>query len=44
LLIAQGVPLKVVSEVLGHSTIALTANIYGHLSEALWRGAADAKG
>jgi integrase len=41
LLLAQGVPLKVVSEVLGHSTIALTANAYGHLSEQLWRGAAD---
>jgi integrase len=42
LLIAQGIPLKIVSEVLGHSTIALTANTYGHLSEELWRGAADA--
>lgn len=42
LLIAQGVPLKVVSEILGHSTIALTANTYGHLSEDLWRDAADA--
>jgi integrase len=42
LLIAHGVPLKVVSEGLGHSTIALTANTYSHLSEELWRGAADA--
>lgn len=42
LLIAQGVPLEVVSEVLGHSTIAFPANTYGHLSEDLWRWAADA--
>lgn len=31
LLIAQGVPLKVVSEVLGHSSIRVTADVYGHL-------------
>lgn len=42
LLIAQGVPLKVVSEVLGHSTIALTAKTYGHLSDELWQGATEA--
>jgi integrase len=42
LLIAQGVPLKVVSQVLGHSTSTITANTYGHLSDELWRGAADA--
>jgi integrase len=42
LLIAQGVPLKVISEVLGHSTITITANTHGHLSDELWRGAADA--
>jgi integrase len=42
LLIAQSVPLKVISDVLGHSTIALTANVYGHLFEASRREAADA--
>lgn len=31
LLIAQGVPLKVVSEMLGHSSIRVTADVYGHL-------------
>lgn len=33
LLIAQGVPLKVVSETLGHSSIRVTADVYGHLLE-----------
>ena len=27
-----GVPLKVVSEILGHSSIAITGDIYGHVS------------
>ena len=31
LLIAQGVPLKVVSELLGHSSITVTADIYAHV-------------
>jgi integrase len=31
LLLAQGVPLKVISETLGHSSIAVTADVYGHL-------------
>lgn len=31
LLIAQGVPLKVVSEMLGHSSITVTADIYAHV-------------
>ena len=42
LLIAQGVPLRTVMEVLGHSTITLTANTYGHLYEEAKRDAADA--
>jgi integrase len=33
LLLAQGVPLKVVSETLGHSSIRITADVYGHLLE-----------
>ncbi|MTA13908.1 MAG: tyrosine-type recombinase/integrase [Actinobacteria bacterium] len=33
LLIAMGVPLKVVSETLGHSSIRITADVYGHLLE-----------
>lgn len=31
LLLAGGVPIKVVSERLGHSTIAMTMDVYGHL-------------
>jgi integrase len=31
LLIAQGVPLKIISETLGHSSIRITADVYGHL-------------
>ncbi len=31
LLLAQDVPLKVVSEMLGHSSIRVTADVYGHL-------------
>lgn len=31
LLIAQGVPMKIVSETLGHSSIRITADVYGHL-------------
>jgi integrase len=42
LLLAQGVPLKVVSETLGHSGIAITADVYAHLDRAQRREAADA--
>jgi integrase len=42
LLLAQGVPLKVVSETLGHSGISITADVYAHLSREQRRGAADA--
>lgn len=31
LLIAQGVDIKIIQEWLGHSSIATTGNIYGHL-------------
>jgi integrase len=31
LLLAQGVPLKVVSDILGHSSINITADIYAHI-------------
>jgi integrase len=30
-MLSQGVPLKVAQETLGHSTIRLTADLYGHL-------------
>lgn len=42
LLLAQGVPLKVVSETLGHSSIRVTADVYGHLLEPAKAEAADA--
>jgi integrase len=42
LLFAQGVPLKVVSETLGHSSITITADIYSHLLDDSRAEAADA--
>ena len=42
LLIAQGVPLKVVSEMLGHASIRITADVYGHLLEPAKAEAAEA--
>jgi integrase len=42
LMLAQGTPLHVVSEVLGHSSICVTANVYAHLWEGQKRDAAEA--
>jgi integrase len=42
LALSAGVPLKVVSDRLGHSTIAITANLYTHVSPVVAQGAADA--
>ena len=41
LLLAQGVPARVVMETLGHSQISLTMNTYSHVVPALQREAAD---
>jgi len=41
LLLAQGVPARVVMETLGHSQISLTLNTYSHVIPALGRAAAD---
>ena len=41
LLLAQGVPARVVMEILGHSQIALTMNTYAHVIPELRRNAAD---
>lgn len=40
-LIAQGVPLRVIMEILGHSTIATTADTYGHVMPELQRDATE---
>ncbi|MEV4562239.1 site-specific integrase [Nonomuraea sp. NPDC049419] len=42
LMLAQGTPLHVVSEVLGHASIAITKDIYGHLLEGDRRAATEA--
>jgi integrase len=42
LLIAAKVPLKTVSEMLGHSSIRVTADVYGHLMEPARADAAEA--
>jgi hypothetical protein len=39
-MLAQGTDLYVVSEVLGHSSIAITKDVYGHLVEGQKRAAA----
>jgi integrase len=41
LLILAGVPLKVVSERLGHASVAITADVYGHVTAEADRSAAD---
>lgn len=42
LLLVQGVPARVIMEILGHSSIALTMNTYSHVLPSLKRDAADA--
>jgi integrase len=44
IMLAQGVPLHEVSEVLGHSSITITKDVYGHLVAERRRLAADAMG
>jgi integrase len=44
LMLAQGVKLQVVSEVLGHSSIRMTADVYGHVLAHDRQAAADAMG
>jgi integrase len=39
-----GVPLKVVSDILSHSSIAITGDIYGHVSPDVSREAMDLLG
>ncbi|MGC5020580.1 tyrosine-type recombinase/integrase [Micromonospora sp. DT47] len=44
ILLAQGVPARVVMELLGHSQIGLTLGTYSHVAPELSRAAADAIG
>jgi integrase len=37
---ASGVPLKIVSDILGHAFVAITEDIYGHVSPDVSREAA----
>jgi site-specific recombinase XerD len=43
-MLSNGVPLKVVSELLGHSGIAITADVYGHVSPEVSRSAVEVLG
>lgn len=44
LMLAQGVKIQVVSKVLGHSSIRMTADVYGHILDPDRQEAADAMG
>ncbi len=44
ILLAEGMDLFAVKEILGHSQITLTANLYGHLTKKLSQDAADRMG
>jgi len=41
-MLAEGVPLQVVADVLGHASIRMTADVYGHVLPPARRAAADA--
>lgn len=41
LLLARGVPVKVVSEMLGHANISITLNLYGHVLPHMQQQAAE---
>jgi len=40
-MLEAGVPLRTVSELLGHSSVAVTGDVYGHVSPDVSRGALD---
>jgi integrase len=42
LLLLQGVPVKVVSEMLGHASVTITMNLYMHVLPSMQRAAAEA--
>ncbi len=41
LLMAQGVPIKMISELLGHSTIRMALDLYSHVLDPIRQDAAD---
>lgn len=41
-LISEGVPLAIVSKMLGHASVAITADVYGHLQPSHMEAAAEA--
>jgi integrase len=43
-MLTHGVPPKVVSEVLGHSSIAIAGDVYGHVSPEVARDALTISG
>lgn len=44
IMLAAGVPLEAVSKVLGHASIRITADVYGHVMDPQRQQAADAMG
>jgi integrase len=42
LMLAQDVAIEVVSEILGHTSIRITKDVYGHIGEKQRRGATEA--
>ena len=44
MMLEAGVPMKVVQEILGHSSMTVTADTYSHVRPAFKRQAADAAG
>ena len=40
-MVARGVPMRVVMDILGHSQMATTANLYSHVMSAAHREVAD---
>lgn len=41
-LLAQSIPLHEVSDILGHSSVSVTKDVYGHMTAERRRAAADA--
>jgi integrase len=44
MMLEAGVPIRVVSELVGHASTALTSDLYGHVAERVNREATDKLG